>query len=154
MSIIPNYVPSQYKTVNVLLTVRDAEKALQFYNRAFGAEVVMSLRDPNSQKIVHAEFKIADTIIMLAEENQAHNSAPTTPGGPAVTIQIYTGDAEAIFEEAQKAGAEVIVPIKKQFYGDRSGVLQDPFGHRWIIATHVEDLTANQLQERFNELYP
>ncbi|HXH76173.1 MAG TPA: VOC family protein [Bacteriovoracaceae bacterium] len=154
MSIIPNYVPSQYKTVNIMLTVRDADKALEFYNRAFGAEVVMCLRDPNTNTIVHAEFKIADTIIMMAEENPEYNSSPDTLGGSPVVIHLFTGDVEALFEEAVKAGAEVIQPIKKQFYGDRNGVLKDPFGHRWIIATHMEDLTATQLQKRFNELYP
>ncbi len=153
MSIIPNYVPSQYKTVNLHLIVKDADHALDFYNRAFGAEVVLRLQDP-SGVVVHAEIKIADTIIMLAEEHPGYNRSPETLGGTSAVIQIYTGDVEGFFEEAVKAGATVLAPIKEEFYGDRVGKLQDPFGHVWVVATHVEDLTASEIQKRFNELYP
>ena len=152
MSIIPNYVPSQYKTVNVMLAVKDAAHALDFYNRAFGAEITMKLTDPNGG-VVHAEFKIADTVIMLAEENKDHNQSPQTLGGTSVFLHIYTGDIEAFTEEATKAGAEIVIPIKKQFYGDRTCRLKDPFGHVWVIATHMEDVPPAELQKRFNELY-
>jgi PhnB protein len=147
MSMIPNYVPSSYKTINVMLAVRDAEKALEFYNRAFGAETVMKLVDPNGS-VAHAEFKIADTIIMLTEEKESN------PGVSSVVLSLYTEDVEGFFETAEAEGARVISPIKKQFYGDRSGKLEDPFGHQWIIATHEEDMTAAELQKRFNDLYP
>ena len=153
MSIIPNYVPSNMKTVNVFLAVKDAPKAIEFYNRAFGAEEVMRLTDPNNGKIVHSEIKIADTVIMLAEEDPQYSKSPSTLGGTSVIIQLYTGDADAVFEEAIKAGCEVIYPLKDQFYGDRAGRLQDPFGHQWMICTHKESLTANEMQKRFHELY-
>lgn len=152
MSIIPNYVPNHYKTVNVMLTVRGAERALEFYNRAFGAEVETVLKDKEG-KIIHAEFKIADTIIMLAEEVPGVNLGPQTLGGSAITLQVYTGDVEGMFEDALDAGAQLIFPIKKQFYGDRSGKIRDPFGHEWVLSTHMEDLTAKQIQQLFNELY-
>lgn len=152
LSSIPNYVPSGYKTINVLLTVRDAEKALEFYNRAFGAETTMELKSPDGV-VGHAEMKIADTIVMLTEE-EPNNESPLAFFGTPVTIQIYTPDCEGFFEEAVKAGAKVLFPISKQFYGDRAGLIEDPFGHRWIIATHEEDLTANELQHRFNDLFP
>jgi PhnB protein len=145
MSITPNYVPREYKTINVLLMVKDAHRALEFYNRAFGAEVVMKLEDPNGV-IIHAEMRIDDTIIMLAETSVVHKDA-------GVVLQLYTGDVEGLIENAIKAGAEEITPIEKQFYGDRAGRVKDPFGHHWIVATHVEDLSARELQKRFNELY-
>ncbi|HXH29238.1 MAG TPA: VOC family protein [Bacteriovoracaceae bacterium] len=153
MSIIPNYVPGQYKTVNLMLAVKDAAHALDFYNRAFGAEIITKLVDP-AGVIVHAEFKIADTIIMLAEENEQYNQSPSTLGGTSVFIHLYTGDLEGFTEEAVKAGAEIVFPITKQFYGDRTCRLKDPFGHVWVVATHMEDLTEAELQKRFNDLYP
>jgi PhnB protein len=151
LSSIPNYVPSGHKTINITLTVKNAEKALEFYNRAFGADTIMVLKGPDGV-VGHAEFKIDDTIIMLTEEGP-NGDSPLKLHGTPVTIQIYTPDCEGFFEEAVKAGAKVLLPIRKQFYGDRAGLLEDPFGHRWIIATHMEDLTARELQNRFNELF-
>lgn len=153
MSLIPNYVPSGYKTVNVMLTVKNAEKALEFYNRAFGAEVIQKLVDPQGV-VVHAEMKIADTVIMLAEEDPRYNQSPESLGGSSVIIQLYTEDVEGLYEDAVKAGAKEIFPIKVQFYGDRAGRVQDPFGHQWILATHMETLSPTELQHRFHELYP
>lgn len=152
LSSIPNYVPSGYKTINIMLTVKNAEKALDFYNRAFGAQTTMELKGPDGV-VGHAEMKIADTIVMLTEEGP-NNESPLGLFGTPVTIQIYTPDCEGFFEEAVKAGAKVLLPISKQFYGDRAGLIEDPFGHRWIIATHEEDLTANELQHRFDDLFP
>lgn len=146
-----NYVPSGYKTINIMLTVKNAHKALEFYNRAFGAETTMELRDPNGV-VNHAEMKIMDTVVMLNEEGP-NSDSPLNLHGTSVTMQIYTPDCEGFFEEAVKAGAKVLLPISKQFYGDRAGLLEDPFGHRWIIATHMEDLTPRELQHRFNELF-
>lgn len=145
MSVTPNYVPREYKTINVMLIVNDAHKALRFYNNAFGAEITMQLEDP-AGKIIHAEMKIDDTIIMLTEGDTIRDSG--------VILQIYTGDAEALFESAVMAGATEVSPIKDEFYGDRAGRVKDPFGHEWIIATHVEDVTSKDLQKRFHELYP
>lgn len=144
MSVTPNYVPREYKTINVMLIVNDAHKALKFYNNAFGAEVNMKLEDP-SGKIIHAEMKIEDTIIILAEGEST--------GESGIILQIYTGDAEALFESAVMAGATEVYPIEEQFYGDRAGRVKDPFGFQWIISTHIEDVTSKELQKRFNELY-
>lgn len=152
MSVTPNYVPRDFKTVNVFLIVKDAENALRFYNNAFGAEVIMKLTDPNG-KIVHAEMKIEDSIIMLAEEEGSMTLSPETTGSAGVVIQLYTGDAEGLFETAVKAGAEVVFPLKSQFYGDRAGRVKDPFGHQWIIATHEEDVPPKEMNRRFQELY-
>ena len=152
MSIMPNYVPREYKTVNVMLIVKDAHKALKFYNNAFAAEIMMELKSPEGV-VVHAEIKIEDTIIMLAEEDPRYNLSPASLGGTGVVIHLYTGDAEGLFEGAMMAGAEEIFPVKEQFYGDRAGRVKDPFGHHWIIATHMEDVPAKEMQRRFNELY-
>lgn len=152
MSVTPNYVPREYKTINVFLIVKDAEKALRFYNSAFRAEVVMKLVDPNG-KVVHAEMRIDDTIIMLGEEDQSLTLSPETTGSAGVVLQIYTGDAEGMFETAISAGATEVYPIKEQFYGDRAGRVKDPFGHQWIIATHMEDVPPKEMHRRFNELY-
>lgn len=152
MSITPNYVPREYKTFNIMLVVKDVHRALKFYNNAFGAEITMNLESPEG-RVVHAEMKIEDTIIMLAEEDPRYNLSPESLGSTGVVIQIYTGDAEGLFESALMAGAKEIFPIKEQFYGDRAGRVVDPFGHHWIIATHVEDVPARELHRRFNELY-
>lgn len=152
MSIIPNYVPSGFKTVNVSLTVKNASEAIEFYNRAFGMEEVMRLVDPSTGAIVHAEMKFADTIIMLSEEDPRFNHGPKSLKGTSVVIQLYVPDVEGIWAEAISAGCKEIFPVKSQFYGDRAGRLEDPFGHQWIIATQEEKLTAQEMQKRFHEL--
>ena len=150
-SLMPNYVPSGYKTVNLYLCVKDAHKALDFYNRAFGAEVIMKLENPQGI-IEHAEMKISDTIIMLSEENPAYSKSPTTLGGTSVLIMLYCGDVDEVFQDAVKAGCEVVFPVKNQFYGDKAGRVQDPFGHQWILATHKENFTASEIQKRYSDL--
>jgi PhnB protein len=148
MSIIPNYVPQPYKTLNVQLVVKKAQEALDFYNRAFGAETIMKLVDPQGV-IVHAQIRITDTVIMLSEENPDYNLGPKSLGGSSVILQLYVDDVETFVEEATTAGAQVIFPIKPQFYGDRAAKIRDPFGHEWIIATNTETLTISQIKERF-----
>lgn len=151
ISPIPNFVPHHLKTVNLILSVRDVPHALEFYNRAFNAIEVMRLID-SSGKVLHAEMKINDTVIMLEEADESINQSPSLLGGTSVVIQLYVGDVEGFVEEAIKAGCEEIYPIKEQHYGDRAGRLKDPFGHQWIIATHVEDMTPKEIQKRFEEL--
>ena len=143
MSITPNFVPREYKTLNILLLVNNAEEALKFYNSAFEAEVTMKLQDENGI-IHHAEMRIDDTTIMLAE-------SPEPTSGKGVVFKLYTGDVEGLFESAIKAGCDVISEIDLQYDGDRSGRLKDPFGYEWILATHVEDLTVKEIQQRFHD---
>ncbi len=152
MTIIPNYVPGGFKVMNVMLAVKNAPHALEWYNRAFGAEEVMRLTAPDGT-IAHAEMKIADHIFMLTEEDPEHNASPQTLGGTSVIIHLFTPDVDAFAEEAVKAGAEIIFPVKLQFYGAKSGRIKDPFGHQWIIATHVETVTVTEMQKRFNDLF-
>ena len=147
MSLTPNYVPREYKTITPVLLVKDAERALKFYNNAFGAETIMKLIDPNG-KVVHAEMKIEDMILMLTEDDEIQPE-----GVSGIIFQIYTGDANALLESALAAGAEELRPIEKKFYGDKAGRIKDPFGYQWIIATHVEDVSPKELKRRFDELY-
>lgn len=145
MSVLPNYVPRNFKTINVLLKVNDGEAAIRFYNSAFGAEVLEKLID--SEGIIqYAELKIDDTIIMLNEDKWF-----SEPRG--IVLQIYTGDVEGLFETAIKAGAEELSAISKHFYGDRAGRLKDPFGYEWVISTHMEDVPPAELRKRFEDLY-
>lgn len=148
MTIMPNYVPRGYKTLNVILSVRNAQKALEFYNSAFGAETVMQLQDA-SGRIVHAEMKMDDTVIMLTENADLPDEVQLSP----ITLQLYVGDVEGTFEDAIRAGAEIISPIKKEFYGDRAGKIKDPFGLSWVLSTHMEDLTPVELEKRFHNTY-
>lgn len=151
MDLIPNWVPSGYKTVNAYLVVNDAEKALRYYNTVFAAETLMMLKSPDG-KVVHAEFKVFDTIIMLTEDTST-NPDPVRAGGTSVVIQLYVGDAEGTFDAAVEAGGKVIFPLKEQFYGDKAGRIEDPFGHHWIIARHLETLSPAEIQKRFHQLY-
>ena len=149
---VPNYIPSGYKTLNVFLPVKNAPKALEWYNRAFGAEEIMRLTDPNGV-VVHAEMKMSDTIFMLVEEDDRFSKSPASLGGTSVIMQLYVGDVDAFAETAISQGAEIVYPIENQFYGDRAGRIKDPFGHQWILSTHRESVTANEMQKRFNNFF-
>jgi len=145
MSVAPNYVPRDFKTINFLLKVNDGEKALRFYNAAFGAEVIEKLVDPKGI-IQYAEIKIDDTIIMLREDKNFQ-------GASGVILQIYTGDAEGLFESVLKAGGVEVSGIHEQFFGDRAGRVKDPFGYEWVIATHMEDVPSKELKKRFDQTF-
>lgn len=140
MELIPDFVPSGYKTVTVYLVVDNADKALRFYNTVFSADILSELRDADG-KIVHAEFKVFDTIIMLTEDKDVR------PSG--TIIHLYVGDAEEVFVACVDNGCEIISPLKPQFYGDKAGRVKDPFGHEWIIARHMVTLSPAELQRRF-----
>ncbi len=145
-------VPKGYHSVTPYIIVRDAPSAIQFYERAFGADEHLRLEGPEGV-VAHAEIQIGDSIIMLAEENPTWNAkCPLSYGGSAVSLLIYTHDADAMYAQAIDAGATPVRPVQDQFYGDRSGVVMDPFGHSWSIATHKEDLTQSEVQARFEML--
>lgn len=150
MSVTPNYVPREFKTINIFLFVKNAHEALKFYNSAFDAEVVNKFESPDGY-IVHAQMKIDDTIIFVAEISDKFPMSPGADSG--VVVQIYTGDVEGMFENAIRAGATEVLPISEQFYGDRSGMVRDPFGHLWVIATHTEDVSPKELKRRFDQLF-
>lgn len=141
-------LPEGYHSVNMYLSLRDAIAAIDFYKRAFGAEMVMKLDMPDGT-IAHAEIKIGDTIIMMSEENpEWGNKSPVTLGGSPVHLMIYVPEVDAAFKKAIAAGGKETRPVKDQFYGDRSGTLKDPFGYEWTLATHIEDVSEAEAQRR------
>ena len=141
-------IPEGYHTATPYLIVSDAAGAISFYKRAFNAEERMRLARPRG-KVGHAEIKIGNSPIMLADESpEMGYRAPQSLGGSSVTLLLYVEDVDAQFKQAVSAGAKVLRPVEDQFYGDRSGTLQDPFGHIWTIATHKHDLTFDEIRER------
>jgi PhnB protein len=141
-------VPAEYPGVTPYLSVNDAAAAIEFYKQGFGATEVMRLPGPNG-KLGHAEIKIGDALVMLADEFPEYgNLSPKTLGGSAVRLHLYVTDVDAFFDKAVAAGAKVLIPIADQFYGDRSGRLEDPFGHVWLVSTHIEDVSPEEMQRR------
>lgn len=124
--------------------------ALDFYKKAFGAVELLRMAHPTG-KIGHAEIKIGDSIIMMADEFPEHDiRSPESFGGSPVSLLLYVEDVDTAFPQAIAAGGTVVKPIADQFYGDRSGMFKDPFGHTWSISTHKEDLTPEQVQQRIS----
>ena len=145
MSVKP--VPDGYHSVTPYLIVDHAAAALDFYREAFCAEEC--LRMPMGEKIGHAEISIGDSRVMLSDEWPAMGLlGPKMRGGPTASLMIYLDNVDAAFERAIKAGATVERPLQNQFYGDRSGTLIDPFGHRWTLSTHIEDVAPDEMQRR------
>jgi PhnB protein len=144
-------IPEGYHSVTPYLVVRDAARAIDFYTHAFGAIELFRMAAPNN-RIGHAEIKIGDSTVMLADENPAHNAkSPEALGGSPVHLMIYVEDVDTVFKRSLAAGAKETQPLKDQFYGDRSGSLTDPFGHSWTVATHVEDVAPEEMQRRAAE---
>lgn len=145
-------IPDGYHTVTPYLIVKDAAGAIEFYEKAFGATEIMRMPDP-SGKVGHAEIKIGDSPIMLADEFPEMGArSPQSIGGSPVSILLYVEDADSRFAQAVAAGAKSIRPLKDQFYGDRSGSVEDPFGHVWHIATHKEDVSHEEMQRRMDAM--
>jgi len=143
-----NPIPEGMHTVTTHLVIRDAAKAIEFYKRAFGAQELMRMKGPDG-KIGHAELKIGDSVIFLADEfPQGNCKAPQTLGGTTCSLNLYVEDVDASFDRAVKAGAKATMPVADMFWGDRYGTVTDPFGHSWGVATHKEDLTAQEVEER------
>lgn len=146
------YMPAGYSSVTPYLIVKDAVRALAFYEQAFDAHVFMRLEEPGG-RIGHAEMKIGNAIVMIADEHPEMNFlGPKSIGGTPALFLIYVADVDASFAKAVAAGATVMRPIVDQFYGDRSGTLEDPFGHQWTLATHVEDVSPEETQRRYAAL--
>jgi PhnB protein len=141
-------IPPGYHTVTPYLVVRGAAQAIDFYQRAFGATELFRMADPNG-KIGHAEIRIGDSPIMLADEfPEVGAVSPQTAGGSSVGLYLYVDNVDALAAQAVAAGATVERAVKTEFYGDRSGTFRDPFGHKWTIATHVEDVSPEEIELR------
>ena len=148
-----NPIPANYPLVTPYLAVAGAAQAIDFYKRAFGATELMRMGAPDG-KVGHAELDIGGGLIMLADEHPEMDfRGPQTLGGSAVTIHMYVPDVDTFCERAVREGATLVRAVADQFYGDRSGVLRDPFGHVWSIATHKEDLTPEEMEKRAAALH-
>ena len=142
-----NPVPDGYRSVNAYLIVDDAARAIDFYTAAFGAEELCRL--PMAGKIGHAEIRIGDTNLMLSDEwPEMQALGPNKRGGATASFVIYVADCDAALERAVKAGAKVDRPVADQFWGDRMGTVIDPFGHKWTLGTHIEDVSPEEMQTR------
>jgi PhnB protein len=141
-------IPEGYHTATPYLIVKDASQAIEFYKKAFGATEVTRFKQPDG-RIGHAEIKIGNSHIMLADEFPEMGArSPQSLGGSPVSILLYVEDVDALAKQAIDAGAKVLRPVKDQFYGDRSGSFEDPSGHQWHIATHVEDVPMEEMHKR------
>ena len=148
-----NPIPQGYSSVMPYISVKGASDAIAFYKKAFGAEELSRMPMPDG-KIGHAEIKIGDSIVMLADEMDhpdAVAKSPHTLGGVSSGLCIYIADCDAVFNRAVAAGAKVRRPLTNQFYGDRSGTVEDPFGQVWTVSTHVEDVPPDEMRRRMDE---
>jgi PhnB protein len=144
-------IPEGYPRITPYLCVDGASAAIDFYTKVFGARERMRMPAPGD-KVGHAELEIGDSLIMLSDEYPEMGVlGPKTIGGTPVTISLYVDDVDDVFDRAVKQGATSLRPVQNEFYGDRSGRLEDPFGHRWSLATHVEDVPPDEMGQRMTE---
>ena len=140
-------IPAGHNTASPYLAIKNGVKALEFYRKAFGATEIYKLILPDD-RLGHAEIRLGDSVIMLSDEfPEFGRKAPETLGGSPVSIHLYVEDVDAFFKRALAAGAKKRKPVKDQFYDDRSGQLEDPFGHLWWVATHKEDVAPEEMQK-------
>jgi PhnB protein len=145
-------IPEGYHTINPALTVRNAAAAIEFYKKAFGAVETVRMPGPDG-KIGHAELRIGDSVLFLSDEWPGMAVAPSLSGPPSNYLFMYVPDADRTFSQAIASGATATMPVQKQFWGDRYGKLTDPFGHHWGIATHVEDVSPEEMERRQAEFF-
>jgi PhnB protein len=149
-----SFIPEGYNTVTPYLVIKGAAKAIEYYKSVFGATVVVRMDGPGGT-VGHAELKIGDSRIMLADENLGMgNRSAETIGASPVSLYLYLPDCDAVIAKAAAEGAKILRPAQDQFYGDRSGFFQDPFGHLWGVATHKEDVSPQDMKERMKKAMP
>ncbi|HKG46260.1 MAG TPA: VOC family protein [Pyrinomonadaceae bacterium] len=143
-------IPEGYHSLTPYLVINGAAEAMEYYKKAFGA--VELFRMDHGGKIGHAEMKIGDSPFMLGDENEQYKG-PKSIGGTPVSLMIYVDDVDTIYAQALEAGGTELKPLQDQFYGDRSGTLRDPFGHIWMVATHKEDVTPEEIERRLASMH-
>ena len=143
-------IPDGFGAVTAHMVVTPADKAIEFYKKAFGAEEIMRMPGPDGTGVMHAEIKIGNSMIMIADEfpGMDYMKAPTSIKGTTICMHLYVEDVDKVAHQAVAAGATVLIPVGDQFYGDRSGRLADPFGHIWIVSTRKEDVSSDEIRER------
>lgn len=145
-------IPKGYHSITPYLIVNNAASAIEFYKKVFAAKEMM--RMGHGGKVKHAELKIGDAKIMIADEFPEMNAfGPKAYGGSAISIHLYIKDVDAVVNQAISAGAKLIKPLENMFYGDRSSMIEDPYGHKWHVATHIEDVPPAQIKKRVAEMY-
>jgi PhnB protein len=145
-----NPIPSNYPQLCASITTRDTLSAIEFYKQAFGAKVRMCLKEPGG-KVGHAELEIGSGLLMMADKYEGFNNTPDDTGGKStVVLHLYVEDVDATLDRAVAAGAKLTMPAKDQFYGDRTGRIVDPFGHVWAIATHIADVTVEEMEKQMS----
>jgi PhnB protein len=142
-------IPEGHHTLTPHLVVKGASQAIEFYKKAFGAEEITRVPGPDGKSLIHAAIKIGDSRLFLVDEFPEMGSrGPHSIGGTSVTIHVYVEDVDTVFNQAVTAGAQVRMPLADMFWGDRYGLVTDPFGHSWSLATHKEDLTPEEISKR------
>ncbi|MEP6746528.1 MAG: VOC family protein [Bacteroidota bacterium] len=147
-----SYVPKGYSAVVAAINMPGAAAAMEWYKKVFNAKEKMRLTEPDG-KLAHGEIDIDGTVIMIAEENTAYNRSPKTLNGTSVVFSIYVPDADAAIQKAIDAGATLITSAADQFYGDRTGRIEDPFGYKWMVSTHIKDVSAEEMQRQLDEMF-
>ncbi len=146
-------IPDGYHTATPYLVITNAAQAIEFYKEAFGATELMRLAAPDG-KLMHAEIRIGDSPIMLCDECPDWNAlSPQTIGGTTVSIMLYVNDVDSVVNRAVAKGAAVLMPVEDQFWGDRMGTVIDPYGHKWSVATHTEDVPPEEIDKRVKALF-
>ena len=145
------YIPKGYNAIIPALAFKGANTALKWYVNVLNAKEKMRFDGPDGT-IAHAEITIDDNVIMISEENPEYNSSPKTLGGNSVNLCAYVPDVDAVIKKAIANGAKLIAEPKDEFYGDRSGRFEDPFGYRWIVSTHIKDVSEEEMQQKMDEI--
>ena len=146
-------IPAGFHSLTPHIVVADGAAAIEFYKKAFGARENGRLLTPDGQAVMHAQLAIGDSILMLGGEMPPHSVSPKSCGGTSVVLHLYLADADAAFARAIQAGCAVKMPVSDTFWGDRYGVVEDPFGHQWSIATHKHDFTPEQIAANAKEFF-
>ena len=146
-----SYIPKGYNAVIPALAFHGADKAVKWFIHVFNAKERMRFSNPDGT-IAHAEIQIGDSIVMLSEENPEYNKSPQTLNGNSVNLCIYVPDVDQVIQKAVDNGARILIPAADQFYGDRSGRIEDPFGYIWIISTHIKDVSEQEMKKAMDEM--
>lgn len=147
-----NAIPKGFRSVTPYIIVSDPKKALEFYEKALGAKIIYKM-EIKPGVIVHAEFKVGDSIIMMAGDDPGMHLTPQTGEYRSVSFMLYVPDVDAAAERALAAGMKMVKEVRDQFYGDRTGTFEDPFGHIWTLGTHIEDLSQDEVRERAEKVF-
>lgn len=146
-----SYIPKGYNAVSPALAFQGADAAIKWYVNNFGAKEKTRFDMPDGT-LAHAEIIIGDTVVMLAEENPQYNKSPKTLKGNSINLCVYVPDVDAVIKRATANGGKLLIPVSDQFYGDRSGRIEDPFGYIWIISTHMKDMSEQEMKKAMDEM--